>query len=75
MTPEQFTALAQLLRLRDGPSCMAARLVLVDGMAQAIAAELVGITQPSVSAAVASVRRGMALARVAAGVDGGEATQ
>lgn len=42
MTAASFEALAQLLRLRQGPQREAARLVLVDGVRQADAARMAG---------------------------------
>ena len=62
MTPEQFAALAALLRLRGGASQEAARLVLVEGMPPSKAARQAGTTPQAVSNALASCRRGMALA-------------
>jgi DNA-directed RNA polymerase specialized sigma24 family protein len=67
VTAEQFTALAQLLRMQDGPSLTAARLVLVDGMRNAEAAALAGITPGGAHNAVTRMRRGLELATVAAG--------
>ncbi|WP_003294377.1 hypothetical protein [Stutzerimonas stutzeri] len=67
MTGEQFGALAELLRLRGGASQEAARLVLVEGLAPAEAARQAGTTPQAVSNALASCRRGLELARVAAG--------
>lgn len=67
MTAEQFAALAQLLRMQDGPSLTAARLVLVDGVRQVEAAALAGISTAGAHNAVARLRRGMELAKVAAG--------
>lgn len=67
MTTEQFDALATLLRLQPtSPSREAARLVLVEGVTGVEAARRLGLTQPAVSRAVSSCRRGMELARVAA---------
>lgn len=66
MTPAQFDALATLLRLQPAsPSREAARLVLVEGLTGVEAARRLGLTQPAVSKAVSSCRRGMGLARVA----------
>lgn len=67
MTPEQFAALAQLLRLRGGPAQEAARLVLVDGLRPSEAAERTGSALQNVSSAVSRMRRGLELARIAAG--------
>lgn len=68
MTGEQFDALAQLLRLRAGPASAAARLVLVDGLRPAQAAARAGCSPQSVSNALATCRRGIELARRAAGI-------
>lgn len=67
LTAEQFDALATLLRLRDGPVRAAARLVLVDGDRQAEAARRAGTLPQHVYRAVKACRRGLNLARVAAG--------
>lgn len=63
MTNLQFQALAELLRLRAGPVREAARLVLVEGVPVGSAAVQAGVSQPSVSNALARCRRGMELAR------------
>lgn len=68
MTPEQFEALAELLRMRGGASQEAARLVLVDGVAPAEAARRVGIQPQAVNNVLNSCQRGIALARIAAGL-------
>lgn len=68
MTAEQFEALAELLRLRGGPSQQAARLVLVDGLRPTDAARQTGISPQTVSNALASCRRGAELAQVVTGV-------
>lgn len=67
MTECQFLALADLLRLRESPSRAAARLVLVDGLAPAAAARAAGTTPQAVSNALASCRRGIALAKIVSG--------
>lgn len=67
MTPDQFSALAELLALRDGPAREAARLVLVDGMAPSAAAEQLGMSRSSVSNALGRCRRGIELSRRVAG--------
>ena len=64
MTPDQFLALAQLLRLRAGLAQDAARMVLVYGASQADAARATGITPQAVHNAVSRCRAGMALAMV-----------
>ena len=68
MTAEQFDALAELLRMRGGASQEAARLVLVDGAAPAEAARRVGIQPQAVNNVLNSCQRGIALARIAAGL-------
>lgn len=67
MTPTQFAALAELLRLRDGPAQVVARMVLVDGLSTAEAARSVGLEYKSAFQAVKRAQHGLALARVAAG--------
>lgn len=62
MTPDQFSALAELLALRDGPAREAARLVLVDGMASSAAADQLGMSRAAVSNALTRCRRGLLLA-------------
>ena len=68
MNAAQFEALAELLRMREGASRSAARLVLVDGIAPAEAARQVGTTPQAVNSALRSCERGIALARIAAGL-------
>ncbi len=67
MTPEQFSALAQLLRLRPGPSAQAAHLHFVDGLRIADAARQAGCTANAASDCARRVRKGLALARQAVG--------
>ena len=67
MTPSQFAALAELLRLRGGASQEAARLVLVEGMQPSAAARLAGTTPQAVSNTLASCRRGLELSALACG--------
>lgn len=69
MTPDQFAALAELLRLRGGASEDAARLVLVEGLTPAEAARQAGASPQAVSNALARCRRGMELAKRAASGD------
>lgn len=49
MTPEQFDAIAQLIRSTASPSQAAARLALVNGLAPAEAARQSGCTPQSAS--------------------------
>ncbi len=65
MTASQFDALAALLRLRKGGQREAARLVLVEGLAPAVAADQAGITRPAVSNVLKTCRRGMELVKAA----------
>ena len=69
MTHDQFQALTQLLRLRQGPQREAARLVLVDGMRQADAARAVGVGPSALGNTLRACRTGLELARLAIGVD------
>lgn len=62
MTNAQFAALAELLHLRAGPAQEVARLVLVDGLSQADAAERLGMSRQSAHQAVKRAQRGMELA-------------
>jgi transposase len=66
MTNEQFNALAQLLRIRQGLSRTAANLVLVDGMTQAAAARQTGLGPAGVGNVVSRMRKGLELAKTAA---------
>lgn len=66
MTTEQFNALAQLLRIRDGLSRTAASLVLVDGLTQAAAARQTGLGPAGVGNAVSRLKKGLELAKLAA---------
>ena len=68
MTPDQFDALAQLMRLRTGAQQDAARLVLVDGMRQADAARQLGISTAALGATMRACRRGVALSGVIHGL-------
>lgn len=61
MTPEQFEAIAKLIRAREGPARSAARLVLIDGKRVKVAAEVCGLTSQSVSKAVRRFRETHAL--------------
>lgn len=67
MTADEFTALAQLLRLRGGPAQEVARLVLVDGLTTADAARRAGLSANAAYNAIARARDGYALA---CGLDG-----
>ena len=69
MTVQQFNALAQLLRLRQGPQREAARLVLVDGVRQADAARLEGCSASALGNTLRTCRAGLELARLAIGAD------
>ncbi len=67
VTAEQFDALSTLLRLRDSAPREGARLVLVEGLALSDAARAAGAERQNVHRAVAACRRGLDLARAAAG--------
>lgn len=67
MNSDQFQALAQLLRLRQGPQREAARLVLVDGVRQADAARMAGCSASALGNTLRACRAGLELARLAAG--------
>jgi molybdenum-dependent DNA-binding transcriptional regulator ModE len=63
MTNDQFSALAELLRLRAGPAQIVARMVLVDGISTADAARTVGLEYKAAHQAVKRAQRGFELAR------------
>jgi len=65
MTPTQFAAIADLLRLRQGAAKECARLALVDGVPTIQAAQAVGLKYRTAAAAVQRVRAGLELARQA----------
>jgi molybdenum-dependent DNA-binding transcriptional regulator ModE len=67
MNAAQFDALSELLRLRAGPAQVATRLVLVNGMPVPDAAREVGMDYRAAFQAVARAKRGLELARLAAG--------
>lgn len=67
MTPDAFTALCKLARLRPASqSTLAARLVLVDGMTAAAAARQMGVPGQIVHDAASHARKAAALAVAAA---------
>jgi hypothetical protein len=59
MTADQFTALAELLRLRAGPAQVVARMVLVDGLSVPDAARDAGLEYTAAHQAVKRVQRGL----------------
>jgi DNA-directed RNA polymerase specialized sigma24 family protein len=61
LTEAQFSALAQLLRLRQGPATEAARRVLVEGRRPAEVARALGLSPQAVCNAVSRCRRGLIL--------------
>lgn len=61
MTADQFAALAELLRLRQGPPRECVRLVLVDGQPIKDAAAAAGLSYRQGAAAVQRAREGLAL--------------
>ena len=70
MNPAQFTALAELLRVRQGPASEAARMVLVDGATVAAAAQAQGISYQQAWQAVQRAQAGLERVKAAAGVLG-----
>lgn len=68
MNETQFEALAELLRMREGASKTAAKLVLVECLPPAEAARKAGTTPQAVNSALRSCERGMLLARTASGL-------
>ena len=64
MTPEQFDALAQLMRLRKSASREAMRLVLAGGMTHAAAAEQAGAIRTDVTRQVGRAKKIIALAKL-----------
>ena len=69
MTPQQFQALAQLLKLRTGPAQALCHLVLVDGMAVPEATKAAGMTRQAAHQALKRARKGLELAKTAAGAN------
>ena len=69
MTDAQFTALAQLLRLRAGTAQEAVRLHLVQGLGVPDAARAAGANYQLALKAVYRVYAGLALINVVAGVN------
>ena len=67
MTPTQFEALSDLLRLRQGAAKECARLALVDNMPTTQAAQTVGLKYRTAAAAVRRARDGLEMAKRAAG--------
>lgn len=63
MTSDQFSALAELLRLRAGPAQEVARLVLVEGLSVPEAARTAGLEYTAASQAVRRAQRGLELAK------------
>lgn len=68
ITPEQFDALSELLRLRAGPAQVVVRMVLVDGATVPDAAREVAMEYRAAFQAVQRARRGLDLAHRATGV-------
>ena len=68
MTDAQFTALAQLLRLRQGPAREAVRLHLVKGLRVPDAALAAGVDYQLALKAVYRVNAGLALSKRASGL-------
>jgi hypothetical protein len=66
MNNAQFSALAQLLRMRGGASQEVARLVLVDGKTVVQASKTTGLDLRLAHRSVKNARAGLALAHLAA---------
>ena len=66
MTPRQFEALAQLMRINDSVSSRAASLVLVSGYSTEEAARVTGLSLPALNKMIERVNQGMRLAKIAA---------
>lgn len=67
MTLDQFDALADLMRLRNGPAKGVARMVLVEGAAIADAARVQQLSYQAAHQAVKRAQRGIDLAKRIAG--------
>ncbi len=67
MTEAQFTALAQLLRLRAGPAQEAVRLHLVQGLSVPDAARAAGLPYTHAWQACQRAKAGLELAKLAVG--------
>jgi DNA-directed RNA polymerase specialized sigma24 family protein len=65
MTEAQFTALAQILRLRQGPARQAVRLHLVQGLSVPDAARAAGVDYQLALKAVKRAKDGMKLVNTA----------
>lgn len=65
MTNEQFNAIAELIRMRNGASQKAAKLVLVNGLDNQSAAKKAKLTLGGVSNAVNRCKRALELAKIA----------
>lgn len=67
MTSAQFSALRQLMGWHQGSAVVdACRLVLVDGLTHAAAAEATGVARPNVTASLRKVRQVQEAAQVLA---------
>jgi len=67
VTPEQFDALAKLLRLQPAtPSATAARLHFVDGLRPSEAARQAGCTEQAAGNSISRCRAGVDLAKIVA---------
>lgn len=63
MTPDQFDALVALTSIRAAAAVAGARLVLVDGLPPAVAADSAGISRQQLSNVLTRLREALALAR------------
>ena len=66
LTPDAFNALAELMRMLDGPAREAARLMLCEGLSAIEAGARAGCSRQSATNAAARCRAGLELAKRAA---------
>lgn len=66
MTSDQFTEVAQLLRLRQSPQTDALRAVMVDGISQAEASRRFGVAPAQIYRALVGLRDQVATAKAVA---------
>ncbi len=68
LTDAAFEALCTLIRVREGKTKKAARLVLVDGLSGVAAASQTGLLPTSVNNTVVRIRGALWLAKIATGL-------
>jgi predicted DNA-binding protein (UPF0251 family) len=67
VTPAQFEALAALTSIRAPAPLTGAKMVLVEGIAPAVAADTVGVSRQQLSNVLSRLRETLALARAVCG--------